>query len=73
MLAERADNWSLERMAVIDRNILRMGAYEILLTETPPRVVINEAVELAKRFGTKQSAKFVNGVLDRFLQEREQK
>ncbi len=71
MLTERADNWSLGRMAVTDRNILRMGAYEILLTETPPRVVINEAVELAKRFGAKQSASFVNGVLDRFLQDRE--
>ena len=71
MLAERADNWSLQRMAVTDRNILRMGAFEILYCETPNRVVINEAVELAKRFGAKQSAQFVNGVLDRFLKEQE--
>lgn len=67
LLTERADNWSLARMAVTDRNILRLGAFEILYTKTPGRVVINEAVELAKRFGAKQSAQFVNGVLDRFL------
>lgn len=70
MLAERAQNWSLTRMAVTDRNVLRLGAFEILFTETPGRVVINEAVELAKRFGARQSAQFVNGILDRFLQER---
>ncbi|MEQ8790793.1 MAG: transcription antitermination factor NusB [Pirellulaceae bacterium] len=70
LLTKCADNWSLVRMAVTDRNILRLGAYELLYTKTPPRVAINEAVELAKRFGAKQSAQFVNGVLDRFLQER---
>ncbi len=64
-----ADNWSLERMAVTDRNVLRLGAYEILYTDTPGRVVINEAVELAKRYGARQSPQFVNGVLDRILQE----
>ena len=67
MLTERADNWSLERMAVTDRNVLRLGAFEIIYTATPGRVAINEAVELAKRFGTKQSAQFVNGILDQFL------
>jgi N utilization substance protein B len=70
LLTQRADNWSLERMAVTDRNALRLGAYEILYTETPPRVAINEAVELAKRYGARQSAPFVNGVLDTFLQQR---
>jgi len=50
-----------------DRNILRLGAFEILHTETPQRVSINEAVELAKRYGAKQSPHFVNGVLDRFM------
>ena len=70
LLTKCADNWSLARMAVTDRNILRLGAYELLYTQAPPRVAINEAVELAKRFGAKQSAQFVNGVLDRFLQER---
>lgn len=69
LLASAADNWSLSRMAATDRNILRLGIFEILYTETPGRVVINEAVELAKRFGAKQSAQFVNGVLDRFLPE----
>ncbi len=72
MLAERAQNWSLRRMAVTDRNVLRLGAYEILCTEMPGRVAINEAVELARRFGAGQSAHFVNGVLDRFLKEAQQ-
>jgi N utilization substance protein B len=70
LLSSTADNWSLERMAATDRNVLRLGAYEILYSETPDRVAINEAVELAKRFGTKQSAQFVNGILDRLLSER---
>lgn len=69
VLTEAADNWSLERMAVTDRNVLRLGAFEILYTSTPDRVAINEAVELAKRFGAKQSAQFVNGILDRLLQK----
>jgi N utilization substance protein B len=56
-------------MAVTDRNILRLGAYELIHTDTPGRVVIDEAVELAKRFGDKQSPAFVNGVLDRILQK----
>jgi len=66
LLDQIADNWSLHRMAVTDRNVLRMGAYEILYTATPRRVAINEAVELAKRYGSRQSAQFVNGILDRF-------
>jgi N utilization substance protein B len=70
LLGQTADNWSLERMACTDRNLLRLGAYEILYTETPGRVAINEAVELAKRFGTAQSPQFVNGILDRFLADR---
>ena len=56
MLAERAQNWSLRRMAVTDRNVLRLGRYEILFTEIPDRVAINEAVDLARRFGAGQSA-----------------
>ena len=70
LLVNRADNWSLRRMAATDRNILRLAAYELLYTETPGRVVINEAVELAKRFGSKQSAQFVNGVLDSLLTDK---
>jgi N utilization substance protein B len=70
LLAERAANWRLERMAVTDRNILRLAAFEMLYTDTPDRVVINEAVELAKRFGAKQSSQFVNGILDRLFRDR---
>jgi N utilization substance protein B len=68
LLAQTAANWSLERMATTDRNVLRLGTYEILYTDTPGRVAINEAVELAKRFGSAQSAQFVNGILDKFLE-----
>lgn len=67
-LTSTAEHWSLERMATTDRNVLRLGAYEILYADTPDRVAINEAVELAKRFGSAQSAQFVNGILDRFLE-----
>ena len=73
LLGQTADNWSLERMAATDRNVLRLGAFEILYTQTPDRVAINEAVELAKRFGAKQSAQFVNGILDRLLAGHEKK
>ena len=66
-LTQIADNWSVGRMAATDRNVLRLGAYEILYTDTPSRAAINEAVELAKRFGSAQSAQFVNGILDKFL------
>ncbi|HVX11391.1 MAG TPA: transcription antitermination factor NusB [Pirellulales bacterium] len=70
LLDRTADNWSLSRMATTDRNVLRLGAYEILYSDTPARVAINEAVELAKRFGSGQSAQFVNGILDRFLEKQ---
>ncbi len=56
LLTRTADNWSLGRMAATDRNVLRLGAYEILYTATPGRVAINEAVELAKRYGSAHSA-----------------
>lgn len=71
---EAASNWRIERLAVIDRLILRMGAYELAHeTETPHAVVISEAVELAKRFSAADAPKFINGVLDairRRLEER---
>ena len=61
-----AENWRLERMALVDRNILRLGAYEIRHgKEIPFAVAINEAVDLAKRFGSEESGGFVNGILDR--------
>ena len=70
-LAAAAANWSLTRLAVTDRNALRLGAYELLYTDTPPRVAINEAIDLAKRFGTEESGHFVNGLLDRLLRDRD--
>lgn len=66
-LEELADNWQLSRMAPTDRNILRLGAYELLHTETPHRVVIDEAIEIAKKYGSTQSFQFVNGILDRLI------
>ena len=62
-------NWRLERMAPTDRNVMRIAAWEILYSETPPRVAINEAIELSKRYGDENSSRFVNGVLDKLMQE----
>ena len=62
-----AQNWRISRMAATDRSVLRLGAFELLKTNTPPRVVIDEAIELAKKFGNAQSAQFVNGVLDQLI------
>lgn len=64
LLAEHARNWRLERMAAVDRNVLRLGAYELVHGDAPVAVVIDEAVELARRFGGDRSPAFVNGVLD---------
>jgi len=65
IISKCADNWDIKRMAVIDKNILRMGIYEILYREDiPSKVSINEAIELAKRYGDVDSGKFVNGILD---------
>ncbi len=66
-IVEVAENWALNRMAPTDRNALRIGAYELLFTDTPPRVVIDEAIEMAKLFGTENSSQFVNGILDRLI------
>ncbi len=62
-----AQNWTLKRMSPVDRNILRLGACELLTCDTPYQVVIDEAVELAKRYGAEQSPQFVNGILDRLV------
>ena len=65
-LSEAAENWRLSRMAAVDRNVLRLGAYELLCTpETPAGVALDEAIELARRYGAAGSPAFVNGVLDR--------
>lgn len=66
-----SQNWKLGRMAVVDRNVLRLSAFELLyLEEIPPKVSINEAVNLAKKFSTEDSGKFVNGILDRINKEK---
>jgi transcription antitermination factor NusB len=66
IIAESATNWQLERMATIDRNILRLSAGELLYRrDIPPKVAINEAVDLAKKYGDTESGKFVNGILDK--------
>lgn len=71
-IASHAANWELKRMAAIDRNILRLAAAELFFfTEVPFRVVIDEAVELAKLFGTDDSGSFVNGILDSIYKDRE--
>lgn len=65
-LGAAADNWRVLRMAIVDRNVLRLGAFELLFTpETPAQVALDEAIELARRFGAAGSPAFVNGVLDR--------
>jgi N utilization substance protein B len=69
-LAAAAENWRVSRMTGVDRNILRIGAYELLYQpDTPAAVAIDEAVELARRFGTGDSSAFVNGVLDRLRRD----
>jgi N utilization substance protein B len=68
-LSEAAENWRLPRMAAVDRNVLRLGAYELLhVPDTPPNVILDEAIELARRYGTADSPAFVNGVLDKLRQ-----
>lgn len=70
MIAQYAEHWELERMAVVDRNILRQGIFELLWRmEVPPKVVINEALEVAKKFSTRESTRFINGMLDRVHKE----
>lgn len=60
----RAEHWRIERMAIVDRNVLRLAVYEFLHTETPHTVVINEALEIARRFSTYEATQFINGILD---------
>lgn len=68
MITAQADNWRLSRMAVVDRNIIRMSVYEFLHEDdTPKLVIIDEAIEIAKKFGTQKSSQFINGILDGIL------
>lgn len=72
LISEQADNWRLERMPAVDRNILRLAVFEMLHEEDVPKlVVVDEAIELAKRFGSEQSGGFINGLLDGLLKQRE--
>jgi len=72
LLKDAAQNWQLHRMAVVDRNILRMAVFEMMnLDAVPTKVTINEAIELGKRFSTKQSGSFINGILDRIRREQD--
>lgn len=65
-ISDYATNWQIKRMAIIDRNVMRIGLYELKhATDIPPKVAINEAVELAKKYGDLESSKFVNGILDK--------
>ena len=70
LLEKISANWATDRMAVIDKNILRLGICELLFDPTtPPKVVINEAVEIAKKFGTEESPDFINGILDKVFKD----
>lgn len=68
-----ASNWSVDRMAVVDRNILRMAIFELLyIRDIPAKVTINEAIEIAKRYGVEESGSFVNGILDRVVKDHQE-
>ncbi len=72
LIKSQADNWRLERMPAVDRNVLRLAVYEFLFeTDVPKLVVLDEAIELAKKFGSEQSGRFVNGLLDGLLKTHE--
>jgi len=74
VIQKYSDHWVLDRMTVIDRNILRMGVCELLFDfSTPPKVVINEAIDIAKKYGNEDSPEFINGILDKVFKEIGQK
>lgn len=71
IIGAAAQNWHLRRMALVDRNVLRMAVYEMMyVADIPPKVSINEAIEMGKRYSTQQSGSFINGILDRIRRER---
>jgi transcription antitermination protein NusB len=71
LISENAENWSIDRMTSVDRNILRIGIFEILkMDDIPINVIINEAIEIAKDYSSDASSKFVNGILDKIQKER---
>ena len=69
----RAEHWRIERMAIVDRNVLRLAVYEFLFEETPNTVIINEALEIARRFSTFEATQFINGILDAIKHDLEKK
>lgn len=69
IIRQRSIGWSLDRISYIDRNILRISLYEILFTTTPKSVVINEAVNLAKKFASEESSRFINGILGKYVEQ----
>jgi len=69
----RAEHWRIERMAIVDRNVLRLAVYEFLFEDTPHTVVINEALEIARRFSTFEATQFINGILDAIKHDLEEK
>jgi len=74
VIKKAAENWVLERMAAVDRNILRFAVYELLQRkDIPPAVTINEAIEIAKKYSTLESAAFINGILDKIAQKAKPK
>jgi N utilization substance protein B len=72
MLQRFTEHWSIDRMAVVDRNVLRCALYELLyVDQVPAKVTINEAIEIAKRYGSEESGAFINGILDRIMKAEE--
>ncbi|MBI9031841.1 transcription antitermination factor NusB [bacterium] len=69
MIKEQSENWDFSRLALIDKNILRMATYEIVFQRIHPAIIINEAIEIAKKFSTENSGKFINGILDAVYQK----
>ena len=67
LIADYSDNWRISRMAVVDRNVIRLALYEWMQSETPKKVIIDEALEITKRFSSPDAVQFVNGVLDAIL------
>jgi N utilization substance protein B len=68
VIQQVAQNWNISRMAVVDRNVLRLATYELLnCQDIPPKVAINEAIEIGKRYSTQNSGAFINGILDRIM------
>ena len=72
-ISEASTRWRIQRMPLVDRNILRLGTYELLYTDLPIAIPINECVELAKLYGTANSSSFINGVLDALAQDRDKR